>query len=169
MELSGVKFWSGKKSYNTCSTPRLHSIEYTVSCILWSGILDRSFGFLYSMEWNFGVEFLSGVLEWSRVKFWSGKNDITIPDFCLLPYSDLKIKDNYIYNHKCKSRLVFYQYFQRFFFNLLYILNHHKILALLCPVARELTNIVELYLTINSDFLQLRKSFTKSMILIYMF
>ena len=49
------------KILNTCSTPRLHSIEYTVSCILWSGILDRSYGFVYSMEWSFGGEYWSGM------------------------------------------------------------------------------------------------------------
>ena len=37
---------------------------FTGLCILWSGVLERSFG----------VEYWSGV-EWSGVIFWSGKND----------------------------------------------------------------------------------------------
>ena len=34
-------------------------------------------GAVYSMEWSFGAELWSRVLEWSGVNFWSGKILIT--------------------------------------------------------------------------------------------
>ena len=33
---------------------------------------------MYSMEWSLGAEFRSGVLEWSGVKFWSGKSSCSL-------------------------------------------------------------------------------------------
>ena len=78
-----------------------------------------------------------------------------IPDFCLLLYFYHKIKDDYIYNHKCNQDWSSFN-ISNDLKKYIYILNNHKILALPGPVARELTNIVQLYLTINSDFLQLR-------------
>ena len=69
----------------------MHSMEWSFKAVLewsigveWSQILEWQKYLLFahktvhSMEWSLGAEFWSGVLEWSQVKFWSGKGTFSL-------------------------------------------------------------------------------------------